>query len=192
MRWYALQIRTQSERIIQESPAAIAERIQFFHPTTTEESRRGNSRVSIERPLFAGYLFARFDALESGAIVESIAGVYSIVRFDGVPAAIPDEQIEAVRTLLKSGRVISPCPYVPVHKGDRVAIKFGESAGLEGTVVELRGKHALFVVSVQGLNQSLSIVVTRDQIRPVAKAADARTNGKVITMPTRHELRKAA
>lgn len=165
--WYALAVKTNHERAIQESPYASG--VEFFDPRYEDETRRHGRRLTVFRPLFPGYLFARFDASESAAAVRSIAGVFDIVRLGDQVAAIPDEQIESVRKLLTSGRSVSPCPFLAISQGDTVEVRYGPLAGTRGKVIAAKGKaHVLFVVSIDMLGRSVSATVPREQLRKAA------------------------
>lgn len=165
--WYALAVKTNHERAIQESPYAGG--VEFFDPRYSEDTFRRGRRVSVARPLFPGYLFARFESLRHAAALRSIAGVFDIVSFDGRPAAIPDEQIESIRKLLASDRAVSPCPFLSIAKGDVVDVKYGPLAGTRGKVIALKGKaHVLFIVSIDMLGRSVCATVPREQLRKAA------------------------
>lgn len=190
-RWYALQIRHERGR-----PSGRAEEqvirglnisgIEHFYPTYTER-RNGRRDVAI-KSLFPGYLFARFDASsEHRWHAVAIAGVAGIVSAGLIPAAIPDDQISAVRQLLASPMSVTPCPYVPLTRGDLVEIKLGPLAGQVGSVAEYRGKHqAVLVLSIEGMQRSIKTTVLREHIRPLPKKSN------VVQMPSLAALPKAA
>jgi transcription termination/antitermination protein NusG len=109
--------------------------------------------VKLQRPLFPGYVFVRI-ALREKLRVQQIPGVAWLVGFDGTPAALPEEEIEALRTSLASGVRAEPHPYLA--KGRRVRIKSGSLAGMEGILLRPKGK-LRFVISVELIQRSVAV-----------------------------------
>jgi len=81
-----------------------------------------------------------------------------------MPEQIPDAEIERVRRMVESGLLVTPHPYVRV--GQAVLIERGPLSGVEGILVDVRGKIRL-VVSVNLLQRSVSAEVDRHSIRPI-------------------------
>ena len=81
-----------------------------------------------------------------------------------MPEHVPDAEIERVRRMVESGLVVTPHPYVQV--GQAVLIERGPLSGVEGILVDVRGKVRL-VVSVNLLQRSVSAEVDRNSIRPI-------------------------
>jgi transcription antitermination factor NusG len=87
-----------------------------------------------------------------------------LVGFGKTPEAIPDAEIERVRRMVESGLLVSPFPFVEV--GQTVLIERGPLEGLEGILVEVKGRCRL-VVSINLLHRSVSAEVDRQWVRPV-------------------------
>ena len=66
--------------------------------------------------------------------------------------------------MVESGLLVTPYPYVQV--GQAVLIERGPLSGLEGILVEVKGKLRL-VVSINLLQRSVSAEVDRDSIRSI-------------------------
>ncbi len=81
-------------------------------------------------------------------------GVLRIVGGKGEGSAIPDEQIEAVRTITTQQLTWSEHPFLKI--GQRVRIKSGALNGVEGILVARDGDRTL-VVSVDAIQRSLSV-----------------------------------
>jgi transcriptional antiterminator NusG len=113
-----------------------------------------------ERLLFPGYIFCRFDVKKRLPILMT-SGVISVLGFGREPAPIPDEEIEAVRTVLRSGLLAEPCPYL--REGQRVRIKNGSLHGVEGILVKRKNQYRV-VVSVTILQRSISIEIDGDRL----------------------------
>jgi len=83
-------------------------------------------------------------------------GVVRLVGFDNRPAALPDEEVEALRNVMVHGVHSEPHPYLRV--GRRVRITRGALAGMEGVLVRKKGRVRL-VLSIDLIRQSAMIEV---------------------------------
>jgi len=126
--------------------------VEHFLPLYTERSRWSDRSVTLERPLFPGYIFVRF-APESRRTVASLPGALRILGHKG-GEIVESEEIERIRAALADGYVIRPHPAVPV--GTRVRLCNGIFAGMEGVVVELRS-NCKVIISMSAVNQCYSL-----------------------------------
>jgi transcriptional antiterminator NusG len=84
----------------------------------------------------------------------------SVVRIlgnDGKPIPIPDEQIFAIRVLIKSGIAVTPCAYL--KEGMRVRVVNGPLIGIEGILLKTQPKKNRLVLSVDLLKESVSVEI---------------------------------
>jgi transcriptional antiterminator NusG len=127
--------------------------------------RRWSDRVKVvDQNLFPGYLFCRSSFDQRHAVMRQ-PGVECVVSFDRTPAVIPDEEIVALRRAIDSGLPLGPWPFLKA--GQRVRIRRGALAGIEGTLV--RDSDAWRVaVSVNALQRSIAVEVDRDMICPLS------------------------
>ena len=159
--WFALRLRSNYERV---AAAHLAERgYDHFAPSYKVERRWSDRTKQMDRFLFPGYLFCRFDPNDRLPIL-TVPGVVDVVGFGKSPEQIPDAEIERIRRLVESGLLVTPHPYVRV--GQAVLIERGPLTGVEGILAEVKGKTRL-VVSVNLLQRSVSAEVDRDSIRPI-------------------------
>jgi len=77
-----------------------------------------------------------------------------LVGFEGAPTALPEDEIEALRTSLTDGLRAEPHPYLTV--GRRVRVQAGPLAGLTGILLR-RKAGARFVVSVDVIRRSVVV-----------------------------------
>jgi transcription antitermination factor NusG len=85
--------------------------------------------------------------------VLALPGMVSLVSFKGLPAVVPDTQIEALRKAVSLGRA-EPCTYL--QSGKRVRVTAGPLFGLEGIVSEVRN-NVRVIVSFDWMNRSVSV-----------------------------------
>ena len=121
------------------------------------------SRVTLDLPLFPGYLFVHIQRSERSSVL-SVPGAVSVVGGPGgEPAPLPDATIEAMRAGLELRRVQ---PHPLVTAGQRVRIRSGALAGFEGIVV--RNKNSLRVVmTLEHVLQSYAVEVGLEDLEPI-------------------------
>jgi transcription antitermination factor NusG len=116
--------------------------------------------VKSERPLFPGYVFCRFDAKKRLPILTT-TGVISVLGFGREPAAIPDDEIEVVKAVLRSGVPAEPCAYL--REGQRVRVTSGSLEGVEGLLVKKKNQCRM-VISVTMLQRSISVEIEGERL----------------------------
>jgi len=141
--------------------------VECFLPVYESVRRWKDRRVRLELPLFPGYVFVRL-ALRDRLQVLQIPGVARLVGFDGHPAAVPNEDMEAVRACLSGEHAIQPHRYL--KHGQRVRVLRGPLAGLTGIVVRQK-KGTRFVISLDLLMRSVSVEVDTSDFDPHAAHA---------------------
>lgn len=158
--WFAVYTASNHEKRVAQYLSM--KEIETFLPLYSVTKRwKNRTTVKVELPLFAGYVFARFCPTESARVLEAPM-VYSIVSNRRELTALPDAEIERLRTALQ-GRQACPFPYVKV--GDRVRIRSGALAGLEGIVVRTYGSLSV-VLSVDLIQKSIAVHVEADELEP--------------------------
>jgi transcription antitermination factor NusG len=160
-RWYAAYTSANHEKRVAEQMGVRG--VEHFLPLYASVRRWKNRRVTLERPLFPGYVFVRM-ALRDRLQVQQIPGVAQLVGFDGKPAALPEEEVEALRTSLSNGTRAVPHPYLKA--GRRVRVKGGSLAGLQGILVK-RKNRARFVVSVDLIQRAVAVEMDEADLEPV-------------------------
>lgn len=127
------------------------------------------SRVTLDLPLFPGYLFVRIKRTDRVSVLQ-IPGVVAIVGGTGrEPQPMSDSEINALRTGLLLRRA-EPHPLLTV--GQRARIASGVLAGMEGVILQ-RKNHLRIVLTVDLVRQSVSVEVDIRELEPL-KAADLR------------------
>jgi transcription antitermination factor NusG len=152
-RWYAVYTCANHEKCVAEQLSVRS--VQHFLPLYESVRRWKDRRVHLQSPLFPGYVFVRF-ALRDRLQVLQIPSVAKLVSFNGTPAALPEGEIEALKTGLECGVRAVPHPYLKV--GRRVRITTGPLAGLEG--IAIRKKNGVrFVISLDLIMRSVAVEV---------------------------------
>ncbi len=159
--WYAIHVKSRHEfRALERLTSA---GIEAFLPVVERLQRWKDRKKLISFPLFPGYLFVHIRK-----IYEEMLGVLKtqgVVRFIGMtpcePEPIPEEQIISLKKLVESKEALDPYPYL--KEGQRVRIKRGALAGVEGILAERKGQH-LLVLSVDILRQGVSLKINASEV----------------------------
>lgn len=159
--WYAIHVKSRHEKLT--STLLDQKGYEVFLPVHRARSRWSDRYKEIDRPLFPGYLFARFDAAFRLPVI-STAGVVSIVGATK-PIAVDAEELRSIQVMVESGLPLETLP--KIEAGDRVFISQGPVAGLEGIAVTVKNRYRL-VVSVTLLNRSVLAEIEREWAQPVA------------------------
>jgi transcription termination/antitermination protein NusG len=151
--WYALHTRPRHEKIVTQR---LEERgVTTFLPLVTEVHRWSDRKKKVEAPLFSCYVFARFAANRAERLrVLRVEGVFSMVGAQGEGAPIPDDQIDAIRSLMEAGLPWASHPYLKI--GQRVRIRSGALDGLEGILLA-RNEDQTLVISIDAIQRSLAV-----------------------------------
>ena len=158
--WYALKVNARSE--LKASASLVSRGFQLFTPVLKETKSYCDRVRTIERALFPGYIFCRFDAHRKTPIISSPAVQY-IVSFSGVPAAVPDETIDAIQRAVEAGG--QSVPYVEI--GQEICITSGALSGLRGVLLR-NEKRDRILVSVHLLQRSVAVEIDRTSYQMIA------------------------
>jgi transcription antitermination factor NusG len=149
--WCALYVRYKQEF---SSARLLAEKgYEVFAPFYSVRRRWSDRWKNIHLPLFAGYVFCRLKGAGAAPLLLT-PGVIRIIGTSKVPSIIPEHEIAAIQSAIKSGYNIQPCDYVEV--GSRVRIVGGPLDGVEGLVESRRNQHRL-VLSVERIRGSVVV-----------------------------------
>jgi len=158
--WYAAYTRAQHEKRV---AAELGMReVEHFLPLYSSMRRWKDRRVQLESPLFPGYVFVRL-ALRDRLRVLQIPSVVRLVGFNGLPTALPDTEMEIMRSGLSQSSRAEPHPFLTV--GRRMRITGGPFAGLEG-VLRRKKSGMRVVVSLGLIQRSVAVDVDVADVRP--------------------------
>ena len=151
--WLAIHTRHQHESLAARS--LVYKGFEVFLPQYTSVRQWSDRTRELSAPLFPGYVFLR-GAPEHQIRILTTPGVLSVVGFSGIPAIIPDVEIESVRQTVERRVHVEPYPFL--NCGDWVRVKNGPLEGIEGILVRKKNQFRL-VLSVQLLQKSAAVEV---------------------------------
>lgn len=161
VRWYAAYTCARHEKRVAEQLAGRG--VEYFLPLYGSLRRWKDRRVNLELPLFPSYVFVRIPVSERMRVLE-VPSVVHLVSVNGQPVAIPDQEMERLRTGLSTSLQAQPHPFLTA--GRRVRIVRGPLQGLEGILVRHKGKTRV-VLSLELIQRSISLHLETDDVEPM-------------------------
>jgi transcription antitermination factor NusG len=163
--WYAVYTTSRHEKRV---GAHFASRtIEHYVPLYRAQHKwKDGSRATLDLPLFPCYVFARIAREERVSVLEVPGVLWIVGRSESQPTPLPEFEIETLRTALDPLRVE---PHPLLTAGQRVRIRAGALAGIEGIVV--RRKNGLrVVITLELILRSVAVEVNADDLEPIDSA----------------------
>ncbi len=159
--WYAAYTCSRHEKKIAHQ---LEERgIENFLPLYRSVRRWKDRKKELELALFPGYIFVRL-AMEDRLQVLKLPGVVRFVSFNGLPAPLPANDLEALRNGLSQNLCAEHHPYLTV--GRRVKVVYGPLSGARGILVRRRNNSRL-VVSIEAIMRSVALEIDEADVVPI-------------------------
>jgi transcription antitermination factor NusG len=177
--WYALYTRHQHEKMVEQ--ILNNKGFSTFLPLYATTHNWKDRTKTLSLPLFPCYVFLK-GGIERRLQILTTPGIYGLVSSAGQPAAIPDNEIEAIRRVVESGTRVEAHPFLKC--GNWVRVKCGPLTGIEGILVRKKNISRL-VLSVEILGTAASIEVAAFQVEAV-KAPRNRNSSSEPGAGSRH------
>jgi transcription antitermination factor NusG len=160
--WFALYTTSRHEKRVAEH---LGQReIEHYLPLYRSRRKwRDGSRVTLELPLFPGYIFVHIQRTERVKVLEVPGALAVVMGTGGQPAALPDATIQALRSGLKESEAE---PHPLLTAGQRARISSGAFAGLEGVVVRQKNRCRV-ILTLQHIMRSFSVELGLEDIEPL-------------------------
>ena len=159
-KWYAVYTKSRNEKKVNE---LLAEKgIESYLPLQKTLKQWSDRKKFVEEPLFRSYIFVRIDYKHHIDVLQT-QGVVTFVKFAGKPEPVPDKQIEAVKMLLAENYDFE-VTNENLKIGDKVEVTQGAMKGLQGELVEYRGKKKV-VIRIDTIGQNLLVDIPAAYVR---------------------------
>ncbi len=159
--WYAAYTHARHEKRV--ALQLQERRVEHFLPVYRSVRRWKDRRKEIDLVLFPGYVFVRLPLTERLRVLQ-LPGVVRLVSFNGQPAALPGQEIEALRNGLAQGVRAEHHPYLSV--GRRVKVTHGPMAGAEGILLRAKN-NCRIVISIDAIMRSIAVEINEEDVTPV-------------------------
>jgi transcription antitermination factor NusG len=151
--WYAIYAKHNHERKVADLLARKG--MDVFMPLYDSVRCWKDRKKSLPMPLFPGYVFLK-STLDNKIEILSTPGVFFIVESAGHACPIPEQEIQAIRTITQSDVRFEPHPFLKT--GEFVRIRTGPLAGIGGIFLKPKNKYRV-VVSIELLRKAVAIEV---------------------------------
>lgn len=159
--WYAAYTHPRHEKKVAEQLEL--RRIENFLPVYHSVRQWKDRRKELELVLFPGYVFVHL-SLGDRLRVLSLPGVIRFVTFNGQPAALPGDDLLALRNALVKGLRAENHPYLNI--GRRVKVVRGPLLGAQGILQRVK-TNARIVISIDAIMRSVSVEINETDVVPV-------------------------
>ncbi len=140
--WHVVRVRANAERQVARSLSC--RDIEVFLPLQKHPGKNKNGGV-VERPLFPGYVFAGFNSRVTLPVV-ACPGVVHILCRGNIPEVVDPSEMFALQAVACRAHTLLPLPSFDC--GEKVRIRQGPLADVEGIVLRDEGRSRLIVVRV--------------------------------------------
>jgi transcription antitermination factor NusG len=177
-RWYVAYTYPRHERAVAEQLEHKA--VDTFLPTFIQTSKWKDRRVSLQVPLFPGYVFTRIAAQERVKVL-SLPSVIRMLSYRATLATVSDEEIDTIRLCLQQKAELRPHRYIAV--GDWVRVREGTFEGVQGIVLRHQNGCKL-IVSIGLIQQSVAMEIDAhllEYVRPSLRTGQAHSARESFT-----------
>ncbi len=157
--WYALSTRARHEKKVHSQ--LVQKGIISFLPLQTFHRRWSDRYKKVEEPLFSCYVFVKI-ALKDRLQALQTDGAVRLVSFNGVPATIPESQINAIRGILENQIPLERVDYLT--PGQRIEVVQGPLRGSTGILAEIKNRQRL-VIRIDSIMQAISVDIDMRDVR---------------------------
>ena len=164
LRWHAVYTYPRHERSVYDELTSRS--VEAFLPALLKKSRWKDRTVTLQTPLFPGYVFTRMHAGQRRTILSAL-GVVRILCFNGEMAIVEDAEIAAVKLVLERGASVEHGSSFEV--GESVRVITGVLAGLEGRISRSKGKRRL-LIPITLLQQSVAVDVAMEDLELIVRS----------------------
>jgi len=155
--WHVLHVLSNHEKRVAQHLDVRS--VEHYLPLYSERVKWTDRTVVTERPLFSGYVFARFTPQHRVSVI-SIPGVLHLLGNEERDM-VRDEELARIRTGLANGLPLRPHSSISV--GTRVQVREGVFAGVEGVVTELR-KQCKVIITLAAVHQCFALEAGIDEL----------------------------
>jgi transcriptional antiterminator RfaH len=153
-KWYAIYTRPRAEKQVYER--LIDTGIETFLPLQKTIRRWSDRKKLVEKPLLSSYVFVKTNNHDFPKVYKT-QGVVRFVTFEGIPASIPQNQIDNLKLLINSDEDIEVTGE-KFARGDNVEVITGSLVGLTGELIKIGSKRRV-VVRIDRLDQNLILKI---------------------------------
>ncbi|KQB41527.1 UpxY family transcription antiterminator [Flavobacterium aquidurense] len=144
--WYVVYTKPKWEKKVAERLNEIG--IECYCPLITQIKEWSDRKKKIEVPLFNSYVFVYLEDVDRNSVFQ-IPGVVRYLFWLGKPAIVRDEEINIIKTSLKSPN-ISDISVSSIQVGDRIKLEKGVFSNQDAVVQEISNTYYTLMLESLG------------------------------------------
>lgn len=156
--WYAIHTHPCREAVAAMNIERLG--LEVFLPRIKQQKSVWGVAKTVIKPLFPGYLFARFTPTAYLHLIQYARGVRRVVGNREKPLPVDEEIILAVRSGIGEEGYLQMEPEV-LRRGDRVVVKDGPMQGLIGRLDKEMDDRARVVILLEAIEYQARLLIDR-------------------------------
>lgn len=158
-KWFVLFVRSNQEKRIAQRLAQ--GEVEHYLPCYRSVRQWKDRRVTLEMPLFPGYLFVRLPFLERAKVL-TVPNVVSLVGGRNTPSILSGDEVHWIKMGLAHGNAM---PHPALVAGQRVRIISGALTGMHGILMRHQNGTRV-VISLDSISRSFVVEVDLAAVEP--------------------------
>lgn len=159
-KWFVLFVRSNQEKKLAERLEQ--SEVEHFLPCCRSVRQWKDRRVTLQMPLFPGYLFVRLPFLDRAKVL-TMPNVVSLVGGRNSPSVVSEEEINWIKRGVEHGNAM---PHASIAAGQRVRIIAGALAGMEGVLMRHQNNTRV-AICLDSISRSFVVEVDLAAIEPL-------------------------
>jgi len=165
--WYAIQTKPCREVAAAMNIKRLG--LEVFLPQVKQQKRVWGVEQMVMKPLFAGYLFARFSPAAYLHLIHYARGVRRVVGSGKSPLPVDAEIILAIRLRIGEDGYVRLEPE-PMQRGDRVVVQEGPLQGLSGIFEQALDERERVVILLEAIRYQARVLIEKRYLKAQAEA----------------------
>ena len=164
-KWFVLFVRSNQEKTT--SQRLSDRQVEHFLPCYQSVRQWKDRKVTLEMPLFPGYVFVCLPFVDRAKVL-TVPNVVSLVGSKNSPSVVSQEEINWIKSGLQHGKAT---PHAYLAAGERIKVIGGPLRGMQGILLR-RQNGTRVVVCLDSISRSFVVEVELDSIEPLAPLRD--------------------
>ena len=160
--WFVLYVRANQEK--KTTLRLTGNEIEYFLPCYRSVRQWKDRRVTLEMPLFPGYIFVHLPFVDRMRAL-SLPHVVDLVGGKNAPAIVSEEEIDCIKKGVESGNA---APHAALAEGQLVLITSGVLRGMHGTLLRNQNSTRV-VIAIDSIARSFAVDVDISCLKPTGE-----------------------
>jgi|SRR5215813_6269475 len=176
--WYAIHTHPCRETVAAMNIERLG--LEVFFPRIRQKKAVWGVEKTVIKPLFPGYIFARFVPSTYLHLIHYARGVRRVVGNREKPLPVDEEIINSVRSGINDEGYVQLLPDV-MRRGDRVMVQDGPLQGLIGRLDEEMDDRSRVVILLEAIEYQARLLIDRRCLKVQAETLGVARNCKRIS-----------